>query len=30
MLQDLRAGKLDGLLEKVDKDIDQGKLRDLP
>ena len=30
MRQDLSAGKLDGLLAKVDKDIDQGKLRDLP
>ena len=28
--QDLAAGKLDGLLAKVDDDIDQGKLRDLP
>jgi len=30
MRQDLSTGKLDGLLAKVDKDIDQGKLRDLP
>ena len=30
MQQDLAAGKLDGLLAKVDDDIDQGKLRDLP
>jgi hypothetical protein len=28
--QDLAAGKLDGLLAKVDDDIDHGKLRDLP
>jgi len=28
--EDLSAGKLDSLLAKVDKDIDQGKLRDLP
>ena len=27
---DLAAGKLDGLLAKVDDDIDHGKLRDLP
>ena len=30
MQQDLAAGKLDGLLAKVDDDIDHGKLRDLP
>ena len=30
MQQDLSAGKLESLLAKVDKDIDQGKLRDLP
>ena len=28
--QDLAAGKLDGLLAKVDDDIDHGKLHDLP
>jgi len=28
--QDLAAGKLNGLLAKVDEDIDHGKLRDLP
>jgi len=28
--QDLAAGKLDGLLAKVDDDIEHGKLRDLP
>ena len=28
--QDSAAGKLDGLLAKVDEDIDHGKLRDLP
>ena len=28
--QDLTAGKMDGLLAKVDDDIDQGKLRELP
>jgi hypothetical protein len=28
--QDLAAGKLDRLLARVDDDIDQGKLRDLP
>jgi hypothetical protein len=30
MQQDLAAGKLSRLLEKVDTDIEQGKLRDLP
>lgn len=30
MQQDLGAGKLDGLLAKVDDDIDHDKLRDLP
>ncbi len=30
MQQDLAAGKLDRLLVKVDDDIEQGKLRDLP
>jgi hypothetical protein len=30
MQHDLAAGKLDGLLAKVDADIDAGKLRDLP
>ena len=30
MQQDLAAGKLNGLLAKVDDDIKQGKLRDLP
>jgi hypothetical protein len=30
MQQDLTAGKWDGLLAKVDDDIHQGKLRDLP
>jgi len=28
--QDLAAGKLNGLLAKVDNDIAEGKLRDLP
>ena len=28
--QDVAAGKFDRLLAKVDHDIDQGKLRDLP
>ena len=28
--QDLAAGKLEALLAKVDDDIEQGKLRDLP
>jgi hypothetical protein len=28
--QDLAAGKLDKLLAKVDDDINQGKLRELP
>ena len=28
--QDLAAGKLNGLLAKVDDDIEHGKLRDLP
>jgi len=30
MKRDIAAGKLDKLLSKVDKDIAQGKLRDLP
>ena len=30
MQQDLAAGKLDRLLAKVDNDIAEGKLRDLP
>jgi hypothetical protein len=30
MQQDLAAGKLDGLLAKVDDDIAHGKLRDMP
>ena len=30
MQQALAAGKLDGLLAKVDEDIAHGKLRDLP
>jgi hypothetical protein len=30
MQQDLSAGKLDVFLAKVDDDIDQAKLRDLP
>lgn len=30
MQQDLAAGKLDALLAKVDDDINQGKLRELP
>ncbi len=30
MQQDLAAGKLNGLQAKVDADIEQGKLRDLP
>jgi hypothetical protein len=30
MQQDLAAGKLSRLLAKVDADIEQGKLRELP
>ena len=30
MQQDLAAGKLDRLLAKVDSDIDDGKLREMP
>jgi hypothetical protein len=30
MQQDLAAGKLDSLLARVDDDIAEGKLRDLP
>ena len=30
MQQDLAAGKLGSLLAKVDKEIDQGKLREMP
>jgi hypothetical protein len=30
MQQDLAAGKLDNLLAKVDSDIAEGELRDLP
>jgi len=30
MQQDLVSGRLDGWLAKVDGDIEQGKLRDLP
>ncbi len=30
MREDLASGRMDTLLKKVDSDIDQGKLRDLP
>ena len=30
MKQDIAAGKLDNLLARVDRDIAEGKLRDLP